>query len=476
MEKRIFYNYTSILKNLVQYLPSRGLIILNSFFIVPFFTYALNHKEVSIYLIAIQLLNLFCTASFDWISKAVLRFYEKYRIQDKLDIFLSTVFWLSTIVYVLTAVIFIIFKDPITTKYALTNLIFGLTILLVIPCGIRQCLYQVLRLKNRYNLYTASIIFYQLLFIAGFAGLVNLIPNASAIIISMGLGILAIDLYIIRTIHEKFPIKKVFDVEILKEILQYSMPLIITNLLYYATLYMPNFIFQASGAYLKTSIFGIAFILVSNTIQPLAGLFTFVNYPVVFKEWEHKNNIKRYLTNSIQLYFCLLMPIILVFCFYAKDIVSIFLPEEYAFSAILMPYFAFKLFLHELLKLITIKYHLHQTTYVETAVSFVIVCMSVLFFLQLFNNPSLIYAVLIVLITEIVLLAANICINVKETKFLAYSRIFRTIALVLLINFMAYFGIELIFNNYQFMGIFKILVFVILNYAMSWRFRKQILN
>ena len=476
MEKRIFYNYTSILKNLVEYLPSRGLIILNSFFIVPFFTYALNHKEVSIYLIAIQLLNLLCTASFDWISKSVLRFYEKYNIQNKLDRFLSTVFWLSVFVYALIAGIFIVFREPITTKYALTNLIFGLTILLVIPCGVRQCLYQVLRLKNRYSLYTASIIFYQLLFIAGFAGLVNLIPNASAIIISMGLSIMAIDLYIIRSINEIFPIKKIFDFEICKEILEYSIPLIITNLLYYAALYMPNFIFQASGEYLKTSIFGIAFILVSNTIQPLAGLFTFINYPVVFKEWEHKNNIKRYLTNSIQLYFCLLLPIILAFCFYSKEIVNLFLPNEYAFAAILMPYFAFKIFLHELLKLITIKYHLHQITYVETAISFIIVCLSVVCFMQLYNNPSLLYAAIVVLGTEVALVFAHICIKVKETKFITYSRVFKTIAFVLLINILTYLSIELILNSTQFMSFFKIIIFIMLSYTLSWRFRKRILT
>ena len=59
-------------------------------------------------------------------------------------------------------------KDLLTSKLAFSQFIFTLTILLVIPCGIRQALYQILRAKNRYMLYTGSIILYQLLFIAGF--------------------------------------------------------------------------------------------------------------------------------------------------------------------------------------------------------------------------------------------------------------------------------------------------------------------
>ena len=85
-------NYSSIIKDLLNYLPSRGLIILNFIVLIPLFTQVLDKKQMSIYLIAIQILNLILTCSFDWISKSVLRFYEKYKIQDKLDEFLSSVF------------------------------------------------------------------------------------------------------------------------------------------------------------------------------------------------------------------------------------------------------------------------------------------------------------------------------------------------------------------------------------------------
>ena len=180
--------------------------ILNSFLIIPLFTHLLNPKEVSIYLIALQLLNLICTCSFDWISKATLRFYEKYNLQNKLEVFLSTVFWVSVCVYVLILGGYILFKDILLTKFAVSNLVFVLTLLLVIPCGIRQFIYQILRLKNLYWLYTISIIVYQFIFIVIFLGIVKLLPNAAAIVISMTCAIVLIDVYMLSAIHEKYKI------------------------------------------------------------------------------------------------------------------------------------------------------------------------------------------------------------------------------------------------------------------------------
>ena len=127
MEKRFIYNYSLILKNLVQYLPSRGIMILNSFFIIPLLTHILNTKEVSIYLTVLQILNLICTLSFDWIAKAVLRFYEKYDLQDKQSRFLSTVFWLSIVVYSIVLVLYFLTKDLLTSKLAFSQFIFTLT-------------------------------------------------------------------------------------------------------------------------------------------------------------------------------------------------------------------------------------------------------------------------------------------------------------------------------------------------------------
>ncbi len=457
-------------------MPSRVLIIINSFFIIPIFTYALNHKEVSIYLIALQVLNLICTCSFDWISKAVLRFYEKYKLQNKLEEFFSTIFWLSAIVYTFALILYFLFKDILITKFAITNLIFVLTIVLVIPCGIRQTLYQILRINNEHWLYTLSIILYQFIFIAAFLGLVNIIHNAAAIIIAMTFAIITIDIYTTGKIHTKYKVQFVINKDIILETLKYSLPLVITNILYWLVLYLPNFIFQSTGSYMKTSVFGISFALVSNTIQPLAGLFSFVNYPVLIKNFEHNKKIKPYLTNSIQLYFFILFPIVLGFCFFSENIVKIVLPGDYSIAAFLMPFFAFKLFTHELLKLITIKFHLINKTYWEMLTAIFIISIFSFINLKYAGILPIIFVAIIMFLTELLLLIFNIFIKFKDADYINYKKVITTTALILAVACICAFAVK-VFLQYDnvLISALSIVIYLVMSYGILYSFRKAVL-
>ena len=129
MDERTERNYLRIVKNIMNYLPSRILILLNSIIIIPIFAHTLDAKQMSIFLLAIQVLNIILTCSFDWISKAVLRFHEKYSQQNKLDCFISNIFCISIISYFLILISYFLFKDFILTKYDIDNLTFLLTII-----------------------------------------------------------------------------------------------------------------------------------------------------------------------------------------------------------------------------------------------------------------------------------------------------------------------------------------------------------
>ena len=227
MNERTAKNYSLILKNVFEYLPSRVLIILNSIIIIPVFAHILDTKQMSIFLIAVQILNIMLTCTFDWITKAVLRFHEKYRFKGRLDTLFSTVFWISIIAYALIFLAYFLFKDIVLNKFAINNLTFLLTIFLVIPCSIRQFLYQILR--NQSKLYTFSILFYQLGFIALFLTIYQLLPNAGAILIAMNIAIFAIDFYILRSLKFDFKPRFSLDKSIALEVLKYALPLIFTN-------------------------------------------------------------------------------------------------------------------------------------------------------------------------------------------------------------------------------------------------------
>ncbi len=449
--------------------------ILNSFFITPLLTHILDTKEVSIYLTALQILNLICTLSFDWIAKAVLRFYEKYDLQDKQSLFLSTIFWLSTIVYSIVLVLYFFTKDLLTSKLALSQFIFAHTILLAIPCGIRQALYQILRAKNRYMLYTGSIILYQLLFIAGFLAIVNIIPNASSLILSMILAIIIIDIYIYYSLHLQNQIKPIIDKDILTESLKYALPLVITSLCYWALFHTPKLIFQSHGQYLNTAVYGISWALATNALNPVASLFMFVNFPVIIKNFEHKRSIKPYVTSVIQIYSFILLPFLCGICFFASDIVKIMLPPQYSSAAIFLPIFAIMIFSHEMMKILNIKYHLKNNTYIETILGCIIV--SIFFII---SSRILIYSPVlgawIMLITEFVLIITNIIIKFKSPNYIDYTKVFKTMSFLILINIFCYLISNIAFqaaNNL--VCIIKLIAYFLMAYTIQYILRKKVL-
>ena len=450
--------------------------ILNSFFIIPLLTHILDTKEVSIYLIALQILNLICTCSFDWIAKGVIRFYEKYEIQDKLNSFLSTTFWISVFVYILMLIIYILAKDIVIKQFAVSPLVFILTIILVIPCGIRQILYQILRAKNYYWLYTGSIILYQLLFVAIFLAMVNLLPNSSAIITAMITAIAIIDIYISASIALKYPINFVIDKKILYEILKYALPLVVTSVCYWTLFHSPKLIFQTYNQYLNTSVFGIAWTLATNTLQPFASLFMFVNFPVIIKNHEHNRAVKPYFTSMIQMYIFIMLPLVLGFCFFSKDIVRLVLPSAYSFVSMLLPVFGMTIFLHELMKLVNIKYHLSNKTYIETALGIIIVAVSCFINLFIIQKYSVLGAAIVMLLTEITLIITNNFIKFKDSSYINYKKIFQTFFKLFTIALVCYAISLCAFSaDDNIICILKLITYFLLTYTLYYALRKKIL-
>ena len=450
--------------------------ILNSFFIIPLLTHILDTKEVSIYLIALQILNLICTCSFDWIAKGVIRFYEKYDIQDKLNSFLSTVFWLSIFVYILMLIIYFSAKNLIITQFAVSPLVFILTIILVIPCGIRQILYQILRAKNYYWLYTGSIILYQLLFVAIFLAMVNILPDSSAIITAMIMAIAIIDIYISVSIAIKYPVNLVIDKKILFEILKYALPLVVTSVCYWTLFHSPKLIFQSYNQYLNTSVFGIAWTLATNTLQPAASLFMFVNFPVIIKNHEHNKAIRPYFTSMIQMYIFIMLPLVMGFGFFSQDIVKLVLPSAYSLVSLLLPLFRITIFLHELMKLINIKYHLTNKTYIETVLGVTILAISCIINLFVIQKYSIIGAAAVMLLTEITLIVTNNFIKFKNSNYINYNKVFQSFFKLCIITLICYLVSICAFSgNDTIICILKLITYFLLTYTLYYIFRKKIL-
>lgn len=84
-------------------------------------------------------------------------------------------------------------------------------------------------------------------------------------------------------------------------------------------------------------------------------------FPVIVQKYEKKqNDIKDFVTKTMQLYSLLFIPVIGIFIYYPDIVSRVVFAGSYNDAKYFLPFFAFAIFLHELIKLVNMKYHLSK--------------------------------------------------------------------------------------------------------------------
>ena len=471
-------SYKVVLASFLNYLPSRILVILNSLVIVPILAYFLTSSEMSVFQISIGILNFVCTCSTDWIAKSVLRFYRKYHNENRLDEFYSNIAMIEIVALLGVFASYFIFKDFVCTKFLISNKIFFLTLVLVIPCGIRQFLYQLLRILKMPYWYAISIIIYQLAFLLLFFVFSNLIPNFSTILVAMTFAVVLIDIILLYKLNLKNKLSIKFDKNIVKNVLIYAIPLIFTNICIWLILHLGKFILQFNKEILNTAIVGTAWFFTTNALTPLFSLLLFSIFPLIIKRFEKKYRLKEFMTSALRLYIAMFLPLVCVFCFYSFDIAKLAFRQEYYFLGLLFPFCAITIFVHEFMKLMNMKYHLKNRTYIETAISSLVAIICVILNFVLIKYFSILGVGIAMTCSMLLLFTLNSFVNFKHLNFIIPSKIFKTLGISILMSILA-FSIVLLFtfkfnNNYIIFA--KIIVFCLLYYAFTLKFKRFILQ
>lgn len=472
-----FKEFNIIFKTFLNYLPSRFLVILNSIVIVPFFAYILSEKEMGLYQISIGILNLLCTCSTDWVTKSALRFYEKYKLKNKLPEFYSNILFFAIIIYLLIIFSYLLFANYISAKLFIPKDLLAITIILIIPCGLRQFLYQMLRVFNKPFLYTFSIIIYQFTQLILFLALFHWLDNVISILTSMAIGMFVIDVYILRQIQLNASLKISFDKALIKETLKYSIPTIFTNTGIWILLHINKFIFQKFAMFNFTAIAGIAWTYTTYLITPLLSTFLFAIFPLIIKKYEHNKNITSITTKTIQLYCVMFIPYIATFMLYAREIINTMFDAKYSQAAILIPFFAITIFLHELMKILNIKYHLKNKTYVEMGITFFVAILCVILNYKLISLYNLWGAGIAMLVSISILLGLHSFVKFKKLRITHPAKIiytsFFTIASCIIVFFVVHFCIgNTTFNKFV---IFKPILFLLITYFILWNTKRRVL-
>ena len=471
-------NYRLILKYFLSYLPSRLLVVLNSFVIVPVFAQMLTSGEMGIFQLIIGILNLVCTCSTDWIAKSVLRFYQKYAMQERLDEFLSNTVIISVVVYALTILAFILLNNYIYIKFGIPKDVFFFTLFLVIPVGLRQFLYQLLRIFDKPFLYTFSIVIYQISMLALFLLFVGLIPKVTAIMAAMFVAIALIDVYIFKEINLRFKFTFGVKKDIMLETLRYALPQIVTNVSIWTVLNISKYVFQYNRMFEDTATIAAVALLESCILTPLFSSFTFAMFPVVVKKFERKDTIKLFVTNAIQLYCALFIPVSLLFCYFSKDVIEIMFTGKYSAAYLVISFYALTLFFHELMKLFNIKYHLKNRTYIEMAVSMFVGLIALGLNVFLIPVYGLISAGISILFSILLLFSLNLLVQFKDMDYVKYSSIIHTALVSVLITAFSFCFVKMMIIpiTATWFSVLKVVIYLFLCYILSAVFSKKLLE
>lgn len=472
-------NYKIVLASFLSYLPSRILVVLNSLIIVPILAYFLSTNEMSIFQISIGILNFVCTCSTDWIAKSVLRFFNKYKQENRLDEFYSNIAIIEFVTLLAVFASYFIFKDFVNSKFLISNKIFFLTLVLVVPCGIRQFLYQLLRIFKKPYLYATSIIVYQLALVMLFFVFSNIIPKSSAILIAMTFSVAFIDVALLCKLNLKYNLKlKYFSKNFIKNILIYAIPLVFTNICIWQILHLGKFILRFNKDFLNTAIAGTAWFFVTNALTPIFSLLLFAVFPIIIKRFEKKYQLKEFMTSTLRLYIAMFLPFVCVFCFFSFDIAKIAFKQEYYYLGLLFPFCALTIFLHEFMKLMNVKYHLKNRTYVETVISLIVAVVCVLLNLVLIKYLNILGVGLAMLASITLLFVLNSFVNFNHMDFIIPKKIFKTLGISIFINVLAFAIIYLLFFKFQnnYVIACKVIAYCLIYFALTLKFKKYVLQ
>ena len=475
--KNITKNFYYIFNLFIKYLPSRILVVLNSLIIIPFFAYILSENEMGLYQLTIGALNLLCTCSTDWITKSTLRFYEKYKLQEKLPEFYSNIILISAIIYLATILFYLLFADFISTNFFIPKSLLTMTIILIIPCGLRQFLYQMLRVLNKPFLYTFSIIIYQISHLLLFLALFKFLENVIAILASMSIAMFIIDIYIIKQIQLKSTLKFSFDKKLIKESLQYSLPTIITNTGLWFLFHVNKFLFQKLSMFSNTAIVGIAWTYTTYIMTPILSTFLFAIFPIIIKKYEHQKDIKQILTKTIQLYCIMFIPLVSIFIFYSNEIIQSMFDEKYSQASIIIPFFALTIFLHELMKILNIKYHLKNRTYIEMLITVLVGLICLYLNYTLIPVYKLWGAGIAMLSSIILLITLHSLVHFKNIATIQISKTLKTVTFTvfcgIIIFTIIHFSLQNLLPNK--IAILKPILFISIYYSTLWNLKNKIL-
>jgi O-antigen/teichoic acid export membrane protein len=392
-----------IVKDLGCYIPARVIPALTGIAAVLIYTRLLTPEQYGLYILAITTISITTSIMFEWLNRAMIRYFDEYRRKESLVEFYSTVglslAGISILVLFIWYVMISLLTSWLTPKFVILLKIGGLVLLTQAGYTIILALKRASRESSKYALYSILNALSKLGIAVAFLYLLHLGPRGIlwGMVISASSIVLweFYRLYTKELLHFSVCSKKLF-----KQLLSYGLPLtgvsMASLVLASADRYMIGYFLGAGDVGTYSASYNIS----NMSVQFLAGILMLAAYPVIIQTFERRdeNSTKRLLTKTTAMYIISIMPIAFGITALSKAVGSMFLGESFQDAYRVIPWVAWGGFCFGLTQYIYKPFELKKKTNILVYLVLVAAILNIilnLFFIPQFGILGAAYSTLI---------------------------------------------------------------------------------
>jgi len=321
------------LKDAVKYLPAQIAPGIVGFISIPVITRIFSPQEYGNYSLAMAAVMVLTTLG-GWLPMAIIRFYPAYERDKKLDLFYGHILrltFISILVITFTFIIFIfIIKTHISSKLYLFMLI-GICVFIAI--AIFNVLQYFLRSKRQVGWYSGFAIWKSVM---GFGFGITLIVLFKLGIKSLLWGITLSIFFVIPLLWRKAigNISIIFsklNLSIVKDLANYSFPLVIGNLAVWVLSLSDRYILEFFRGSQEVGIYSASYNISEKSIMLISSLFMLASGPISIHIWEKEGKEKsaEFINKITRYYLIACVPAIIGLSVLSKPILNIMTGEHY---------------------------------------------------------------------------------------------------------------------------------------------------
>jgi len=401
-----------IVKDLGYYIPARVVPALAGIAAVVIYTRLLTPEQYGLYILAITTISITSSITFEWLNRAIIRYFDEYRRRENVAEFYSTVGFsligISILVFFMWYVMIYLLASRLPPELVILLKIGGLVLLTQAGYTIILALKRAGRESSKYALYSILNALSKLGIAVAFLYLLHLGPRG--ILWGMVISASSIALWELYRLYNKQLLHfSVCSRKLFKQLLSYGLPLtgvsMASLVLASADRYMIGYFLGAGSVGTYSASYNVS----NMSVQFLASILMLAAYPVIIQNFERRDedSTKRLLTKTTAMYIISIMPIAFGITALSKAVGSMFLGEGFQDAYRVIPWVAWGGFCFGLTQYIYKPFELKKKT--KILVYLVLVAAIVNMILNLFFIPqfSILGAAYSTLISYVIYLLAT---------------------------------------------------------------------